>query len=109
MNPKQFAPDEDFDAYPRTVEKDINLLEEEGGVDYVFIPQVDEMYPEDFVVSVNVDQFDGTREGAARKGFFTGVATVVTKLFNIVLPDEVFFGQKDATQCVVIKYVVYIG
>eukprot|EP00041_Stephanoeca_diplocostata_P037608 m.1429804 g.1429804 ORF g.1429804 m.1429804 type:complete len:1055 (+) comp25070_c0_seq4:182-3346(+) len=105
VNQKQFAAHEDFGIYPRQLEVDLALLHDVG-VDYVLHPAAEEMYGEGFGMAVCVDGMDALSEGAARPGFFDGVATVCTKLFNIVSPDRVYFGQKDALQCVVIQKLV---
>ncbi|CAM9524440.1 unnamed protein product [Discosporangium mesarthrocarpum] len=106
VNPAQFAPHEDLDRYPRQLDADIELLSSEGLVDLVFAPTREEMYGENHRVYVDPIGFDDLPEGKARPGFFRGVATVVTKLFNLVQPNKAFFGQKDALQCVVIKRLV---
>ncbi len=111
VNPAQFAPTEDLATYPRTLESDLKKLEELGGVDAVLVPTVQDMYPNGIVLDVEKQQgafvsvlgFSHQMEGAIRPHFFRGVATVVTKLFNIVQPDYAFFGQKDVQQCVVLK------
>ena len=102
VNPTQFGPNEDFDAYPRRFEEDCRKLESVG-VDAAFHPQAADMYPQGFCTYVNVDG-DITHKlcGAQRPIHFRGVATVVTKLFNITQADEAFFGQKDAQQVVVV-------
>ena len=102
VNPTQFGPNEDFDAYPRRFEEDCRKLESVG-VDAVFHPQAADMYPQGFCTYVNVDG-DITHKlcGAQRPIHFRGVATVVTKLFNITQADEACFGQKDAQQVVVV-------
>jgi pantoate--beta-alanine ligase len=102
VNPTQFGPSEDFDRYPRDYPRDFALLE---GVktDYVFLPEPKEMYPAGFNTWVDVLKVTERLEGAVRPGHFRGVATVVTKLFNIVQPHHAYFGQKDAQQCVVIR------
>lgn len=102
VNPTQFGPNEDFDAYPRRFEEDCRKLESVG-VDAFFHPQAADMYPQGFCTYVNVDG-DITHKlcGAQRPIHFRGVATVVTKLFNITQADEAFFGQKDAQQVVVV-------
>lgn len=105
VNPTQFGPHEDFSRYPRDPERDLRLLEQEG-VDLVFMPPVSEMYSEDYGVYVDVEGVTERLEGAARPGHFRGVATVVTKLFNIVQPQRAYFGQKDAQQAVVIRKLV---
>eukprot|EP00027_Filamoeba_sp_ATCC50430_P010561 CAMPEP_0168562478 /NCGR_PEP_ID=MMETSP0413-20121227/12144_1 /TAXON_ID=136452 /ORGANISM="Filamoeba nolandi, Strain NC-AS-23-1" /LENGTH=241 /DNA_ID=CAMNT_0008593907 /DNA_START=132 /DNA_END=854 /DNA_ORIENTATION=+ len=106
VNPKQFAPTEDFGSYPRNLERDLEMLQREQ-VDIVFTPHDQEMYPQGYKTYVSIEGIDQiTREGGARPGFFRGVATVVTKLFNIVQPQKVFFGQKDGIQCIVIRKLV---
>jgi len=105
VNPTQFGPSEDFDRYPRDYPRDFALLEKENA-DCVFLPSVGEMYPEGYSTWVDVYKVTERLEGAIRPGHFRGVATVVTKLFNIVQPDRAYFGQKDAQQCVVIKKMV---
>jgi pantoate--beta-alanine ligase len=105
VNPTQFGPREDFDAYPRELDRDLELLREEG-VDIVFVPSDEEMYPSEFSSWVDVETVTGRLEGASRPGHFRGVATVVAKLFNIVQPTKAYFGQKDAQQAVVIKRMV---
>ncbi|OBA21137.1 Pantoate-beta-alanine ligase [Metschnikowia bicuspidata var. bicuspidata NRRL YB-4993] len=117
VNPSQFAPHEDLDAYPRTLDRDLAMLDEqfsEKPVDAVFVPKILELYPSGIVLEVEkqkgafvtVQGFSEQLEGALRPAFFRGVATVVTKLLNVVTPDRVYFGQKDAQQCVVIKNLV---
>ena len=105
VNPTQFGPGEDLAAYPRDLERDLKLLDAEG-VDVVFHPSPQEMYPAGYQTYVTVEQVTQTLEGAARPTHFRGVATVVTKLFNIVQADRAYFGQKDAQQVVVIKRLV---
>ncbi|HEX79439.1 MAG TPA: pantoate--beta-alanine ligase [Dehalococcoidia bacterium] len=105
VNPTQFSPSEDLDSYPRDMEGDLSLLKKEN-VDVVFAPPADEMYPPVFSSCVEVDKLTRRLEGASRPGHFTGVTTVVTKLFNIVQPTRVYFGQKDAQQAIVIKKMV---
>jgi pantoate--beta-alanine ligase len=102
VNPTQFGPDEDLDAYPRDLPRDLELLEAEG-VDLVWTPSAEVMYPEGFQTWVTVEQVTGYLEGARRPGHFRGVTTVVAKLFNGVLPQKAYFGQKDAQQAVVIQ------
>jgi pantoate--beta-alanine ligase len=102
VNPSQFGPDEDLDAYPRDLPRDLELLEAEG-VDLVWTPSAEVMYPEGFQTWVTVQRVTGYLEGARRPGHFRGVTTVVAKLFNGVLPQKAYFGQKDAQQAVVIQ------
>jgi pantoate--beta-alanine ligase len=102
VNPTQFGPREDLGAYPRDLDRDIELLRKEG-TDVVFVPPDDEMYPSEFGSWVDVEKVTERLEGASRPGHFRGVATVVAKLFNIVQPTRAYFGQKDAQQVVVIK------
>jgi pantoate--beta-alanine ligase len=105
VNPTQFGPREDFGAYPRELDRDLELLRKEG-VDIVFVPSDDEIYPPEFSSWVDVEKVTERLEGASRPGHFWGVATIVTKLFNIVQPSRAYFGQKDAQQVVVIKRMV---
>ncbi|MBI4197605.1 MAG: pantoate--beta-alanine ligase [Chloroflexi bacterium] len=102
VNPAQFGPSEDFASYPRDMERDLAMLRQEG-VDTVFAPAVEEMYPQGFSTYVNVERVTDVLEGARRPGHFRGVATVVTKLFTIVQPDRSYFGQKDGQQVAVIR------
>ncbi|MBI2171831.1 MAG: pantoate--beta-alanine ligase [Chloroflexi bacterium] len=102
VNPAQFGPSEDFASYPRDMERDLAMLRQEG-VDTVFAPTVEEMYPQGFSTYVNVERVTDALEGARRPGHFRGVATVVTKLFTIVQPDRSYFGQKDGQQVAVIR------
>ena len=103
VNPTQFGPNEDLARYPRTFEADRALLEAEG-VDILFAPAPDEMYPANSTGTfVEVPGLSDRLDGASRPGHFRGVATVVTKLFNIVAPDRAFFGQKDAAQVAVLQ------
>lgn len=105
VNPTQFAPDEDFNAYPRDLQRDLALLDQEG-VNLVFTPSEEVLYPPDFQTAVVVSEITQLLEGAARPTHFQGVTTVVTKLFNIVQPHCAYFGQKDAQQVVVIKRMI---
>ncbi|MCJ7576083.1 MAG: pantoate--beta-alanine ligase [Dehalococcoidia bacterium] len=105
VNPAQFGPREDFGAYPRDLDRDLELLRKEG-TDIVFVPSDDEMYPHEFSSWVDVEKVAERLEGASRPGHFRGVATIVAKLFNIVQPTRAYFGQKDAQQVVVIKRMV---
>lgn len=105
VNPLQFGPDEDFDRYPRALEGDLASLSG-AGVHAVFTPSVAELYPPGFDARVEVGAVAAPLEGVVRPGHFTGVATVVLKLFNIVGPNRAYFGQKDAQQCAVIRRMV---
>lgn len=105
VNPTQFGPGEDYEDYPRDIERDMQLAEEVG-VDVIFNPSVEEMYPDGFSTYVEVKGITGKLCGRSRPGHFKGVATIVTKLFNSVQPDVAFFGQKDAQQVLVIQKMV---
>ena len=105
VNPLQFGPSEDLAKYPRTSERDTRLLDELG-VDLLFVPGVDEMYPKAAKTYVLVDDLSDKLDGASRPGHFRGVATVVAKLFEIVRPDCAFFGQKDAAQVAVLRKMI---
>jgi pantoate--beta-alanine ligase len=105
VNPTQFLPNEDFRTYPRDEGKDLALLEKEG-IDLVFLPEVKDIYPDDSSTFVIVEGLSNVLEGASRPSHFRGVATVVTKLFNLVEPTRAYFGQKDAQQALVIKKMV---
>ncbi len=102
VNPTQFGPSEDFSKYPRTFEADCALLEQ-AGVALVFAPTPEEMYPEGFATAIDVGPVGRRLDGASRPGHFTGVATVVAKLLNIVMPTRAYFGQKDAAQVAVLR------
>jgi pantoate--beta-alanine ligase len=102
VNPLQFAPGEDFARYPRTFEEDCTKLEAEG-VDVLFAPDAAEMYPDGAVTTVTVAGTGDRLDGTSRPGHFTGVATVVAKLFHIVAPGRAYFGQKDAAQLAVLR------
>ena len=102
VNPTQFGPAEDYDAYPRDFARD-GALAEEVGVDYLFSPGAEQMYPEGFQTSVSVEEISKVMCGAIRPGHFDGVAAVVAKLFNIIPAHKAYFGQKDAQQLVIIK------
>jgi len=102
VNPTQFRPNEDFKTYPRDIDRDLKLLKEEK-VDIVFVPSDEEMYPPAFSSWVDVGKVTVRLEGASRPEHFRGVATICTKLFNIVQPTRAYFGQKDVQQAVVIK------
>jgi pantoate--beta-alanine ligase len=101
VNPSQFGAQEDFTSYPRDTDRDLAMLEEEN-VRLVFMPNIEEMYPQGFSTWVEVEKVTERLEGESRPGHFRGVATVVAKLFNIVQPDRAYFGQKDAQQLAVI-------
>lgn len=105
VNPTQFGPKEDYSKYPRTWKEDSRACRAEG-VDFIFNPGKDEMYPAGFDTYVVPDRIATVLEGAARPGHFQGVATVVLKLFNIVQPDAALFGKKDLQQTVVIRQMV---
>ncbi len=105
VNPTQFSPTEDLGSYPRDQENDLALLEKEG-VDLVWLPSVEEMYPPDFQTWVTVEELTQKLEGLERPGHFRGVTTVVAKLFHAFQPDRAYFGQKDAQQCIVIQRMV---
>jgi pantoate--beta-alanine ligase len=105
VNPTQFGPTEDLEAYPRDEQRDLQLAEAEG-VDIVFAPSVEEVYPAGFSTTVDVGGLTEPLDGAARPGHFKGVTTIVTKLLNMVGPDAAYFGQKDAQQALVISKLV---
>ena len=105
VNPLQFGPNEDLAKYPRTFERDCELLSKED-VDFVFAPSVEAMYPEASITYVTVEGMSEKLCGRSRPGHFRGVTTVVSKLFHIVEPDLAFFGQKDAAQAAIIRRVV---
>ncbi|KAK6868688.1 Pantoate--beta-alanine ligase [Candida tropicalis] len=117
VNPSQFAPHEDLDNYPRTLDSDIKLINDTfkiKSVDAVFVPKISEMYPSGITLDINKQRgafinvlgCSEQLEGITRPNFFRGVAIVVTKLINIVQPTNIYFGQKDAQQCIVIKNLV---
>jgi pantoate--beta-alanine ligase len=105
VNPTQFGAGEDFQRYPRSEESDLRLADE-AGVDLLFAPGVDEVFPPRFQTWVEVEKLGRGLEGDARPGHFRGVATVCLKLFNLVRPDRAYFGQKDAQQAAVIRRLV---
>ncbi len=102
VNPTQFGPNEDFQAYPRDLERDLALLSGEGA-DVVWTPEREMLYPEPYKTWVNVEGLTDPLEGQSRPGHFQGVTTIVAKLFNVVQPQRAFFGQKDAQQVAVIQ------
>ena len=102
VNPTQFVPGEDFEKYPRPFESDLDICEK-AGVDAVFAPTPEQMYPVENITWVNVKKLTESLCGQFRRGHFQGVTTVCSKLFNIVAPDFAFFGQKDAQQTIVIR------
>lgn len=105
VNPTQFGPSEDFNSYPRDIDKDSELLEKEG-VDFLFLPSNEEIYHQNFQTYVNVEFIAKNLEGEFRPAHFRGVTTIVLILFNCIQPDFAFFGQKDAQQVAVIKQMV---
>lgn len=105
VNPLQFGPNEDFDAYPRQIDQDVAAAQKIG-VDYVFYPSVEEMYPHSLEITLNVGRLASVLEGAKRPGHFEGVVTVVNKLFNIVQPHVAYFGKKDAQQLAIVEQMV---
>lgn len=105
VNPLQFGPNEDFDAYPRQIDQDVALVEAIN-VDYVFHPAVEEMYPNELSVTLKVGRLAEVLEGAQRPGHFDGVVTVLNKLFNIVSPNKAYFGKKDAQQLAIVEKMV---
>jgi len=105
VNPTQFGPSEDFTRYPRNEERDRSLLESRG-VELLFHPELQEVYPPGFATAVRVEGVSGPLEGQRRPGHFEGVATIVLKLLNMVQPDIAVFGRKDAQQCAVVQQMV---
>jgi pantoate--beta-alanine ligase len=105
VNPTQFGPNEDFARYPRTFERDCEMLQN-AQVDFVFAPSVNEMYPSGALTYVTVEGLSNHLCGRSRPGHFRGVTTVVSKLFNIIEPQLAFFGQKDAAQVAIIRRMV---
>ena len=102
INPTQFGPEEDLAEYPRDLDGDLELLRQRG-VDLVYVPGVNDVYPEGFDTWVNVGPLADRLEGAVRPGHFRGVATVVSKLFNLIGPQRAYFGEKDGQQTVVVQ------
>ena len=105
VNPAQFGPKEDFSSYPRDLDRDVDLASS-AGTAYIFAPSAEEMYPQGFLTTVEVDGLGNILEGASRPGHFRGVSTVVLKLLNITRPHLAVFGQKDAQQVSVIRKMV---
>src|ERR1700757_4999028 len=105
VNPTQFGPNEDFAKYPRSFDRDRESLEREG-VEFLFAPSEEEMYPAGAVTWVTVEGLSDKLDGRSRPGQFRGVASVVAKLFHVVEPDAAFFGQKDAAQLAIIRRMV---
>lgn len=105
VNPAQFGPTEDFNSYPRDLDRDLRIAEDEG-VDVVFTPSAPDMYPEGYGTYVEVGGLGERLCGASRPGHFKGVATVVLKLFNLVMPEAAVFGKKDYQQLLIIKKMV---
>lgn len=105
VNPLQFGPKEDFDDYPRPFESDLEKLKQIG-VEYVFHPTVEEMYPGELEMTITVGRLAQVLEGKKRPGHFDGVVTVVNKLFNIIQPTRAYFGKKDAQQLAIIEKMV---
>lgn len=102
VNPTQFLPNEDLQKYPRTEELDINLCQN-CGVDFVFLPSVEQMYPKNDIKIMAPQNYSSIFEGATRKGHFDGVLTVLNKFFNIIRPTNVYFGKKDAQQLIIVQ------
>jgi pantoate--beta-alanine ligase len=105
VNPTQFSPNEDLAKYPRSLDRDRQLLEHEG-IEILFVPTVEEMYPAGAVTWVTVEELSGKLDGRSRPGHFRGVTTVLAKLFHTVEPDAAYFGQKDAAQVAIIRRMV---
>lgn len=105
VNPTQFGPNEDYDRYPRDLEQDAKHAED-AGADILFVPEVEEMYPEGYKTYINVEGITEVLCGKSRPGHFRGVTTVVSKLFNITEADRAYFGLKDAQQLAVVKKMV---
>lgn len=105
VNPLQFGPDEDFDSYPRNLEQDLGICRE-AGVDYVFHPETEEMYPREPELDISLNSMADVLDGIKRPGHFEGVVTVVNKLFNIIRPDYATFGEKDRQQLMIVQRMV---
>ena len=107
VNPTQFNNAEDLEKYPRTIDKDIELLTENGNVDVVYLPKIEDIYPSEVVSKTyDFEGLDKEMEGASRAGHFDGVGTVVEELFRQVRPNNAYFGEKDFQQLVIIKKLV---
>lgn len=105
VNPTQFGPSEDFERYPRDIERDLSIASNAGAT-HVFLPSVEEMYPGGVRSTIHIDGITDVLEGASRPTHFDGVATVVARLFQAMMPDEAYFGQKDLQQTLVIRQLV---
>jgi pantoate--beta-alanine ligase len=105
VNPRQFSEESDFSAYPRTLDRDVSLLRD-AGVDALFVPDPEEIYPKRVLIDISVPALSDRLEGAARPGHFSGVCLVVCKLLNIVQPDLACFGRKDGQQLIIIQQMV---
>lgn len=105
VNPTQFGPNEDFTRYPRDIARDAEVAFGKG-VDLIFAPSVEDMYPDGFSTYITVEELSDKLEGASRPGHFRGVATVVAKLLNVIQPRFAFFGRKDAQQVIVLKRMI---
>ena len=105
VNPKQFGPKDDFEKYPRTLKRDLRLCRREG-VDFVFFPKEEDIYPSGFSTYVNVEGLDEFLCAKSRPGHFRGVTTIVAKLLNIIAPDVLYLGQKDIQQAVILQRMI---
>ncbi|MBS4173249.1 pantoate--beta-alanine ligase [Bacillus sp. FJAT-49736] len=105
VNPLQFGPNEDFETYPRDIKRDEKLAKD-AGVDYLFVPSVEEMYPTTLSIQLSVQKRVNVLCGKKREGHFDGVVTVLTKLFHLILPNKVYFGLKDAQQVAVVDSLI---
>lgn len=105
VNPAQFGPTEDFERYPRNMERDTQMAEE-AGVDVIFAPRAEEMYPRESAIAISAGRLADQLCGKSRPGHFDGVLKVVTKLFHLTQPDRAYFGQKDAQQLAIIESLV---
>ncbi len=105
VNPTQFGPNEDYEKYPRNEQNDLNICKK-NNCDYVFLPQKNQIYPDNFLTFVQVEKLGKVLCGKSRPTHFRGVTTILTKLFNIIQPNNAYFGQKDAQQLIVVKKMV---